>query len=84
MDRLIAELAGRSDVLAARDWLQRHDERTLALQCEIAAIAAPTGAEGERGRFLAQRMREAGLADVRQDAANRRRTAGTPLLQTPA
>jgi acetylornithine deacetylase/succinyl-diaminopimelate desuccinylase-like protein len=65
----IAELLERDDVRAAASWIETHDARTLALQEEIVAIPAPTGAEGERAAFVEDRMRAAGLLDVRTDIA---------------
>ena len=69
MKRRIAELLEQGDVRAARAWFERHDARTLALQEELVAIPAPTGAEGERAAFVGDRMRALGLADVRTDIA---------------
>ena len=68
MDRPIASLLARDDLAAARTWVEARDERTLALQCALTAIPAPTGHEQVRGMFVADRFRELGLADVRIDA----------------
>lgn len=65
----MSRLLDRPDVRAARSWLERHDEGTLALQRELAAIPAPTGDEARRAAFVAERMRGAGLRGVRTDAA---------------
>ncbi len=54
-------------VRAARHHIERSDERTLARQAALSAIAAPTGAEGARGAHLAALFREAGLCDVAVD-----------------
>ena len=69
MDRRIASLAARADVAAARAWIEGHDAETLALQRTVTAIPAPSFAEEARGRFVAERMRAIGLADVRTDSA---------------
>jgi len=67
-DRLNA-LRTRPDVAAAEAWLREADAATLELQRIITAIPAPTFAEVERGRFVADRMRAIGLRDVRTDEA---------------
>lgn len=69
MERLIAELAKRRKVLAAREWLECHDDATIALQRQLAVIPAPTGAEERRGAFVAARFGDLGLAEVRTDGA---------------
>jgi len=60
IDRLVAH----EQVRAARHYIERSDERTLARQAALSAIPAPTGAEGPRGAHLAELYREAGLEDV--------------------
>jgi tripeptide aminopeptidase len=65
LDRLMA----RDDVARARRWIEDHDAPTLALQKTIATIPAPTFAEAQRARFVAERLRAAGVPDVRADAA---------------
>jgi acetylornithine deacetylase/succinyl-diaminopimelate desuccinylase-like protein len=67
MDDRIARLRGRPDVAAACAWLHRSDDATLALQCALTAVPAPTFAEAARGRVVAERMRAIGLASVRTD-----------------
>lgn len=69
VSRTVEELARWRAVDAAREWLECHDDRTLALQREIAGIPAPTGEEGRRGGYVAERLTEIGLAGVRRDAA---------------
>lgn len=69
MERLIAELAKQHEVRAAREWLECHDDGTMALQRQLAVIPAPTGAEERRGAFVAERFGDLRLADVRTDDA---------------
>jgi acetylornithine deacetylase/succinyl-diaminopimelate desuccinylase-like protein len=69
VDDRIAALRARDDVRAACRRIETHDEQTLALQDALVRIPAPTGAEGARAAFVADRMRAIGLADVRTDAA---------------
>jgi len=54
---------------AARARLAACDEAILRAQIAVAQIAAPTGDEAERGRWVARRLRECGLSDVHTDAA---------------
>jgi len=68
-DEHLQQLLSRDDVARARRWIEDHDAPTLALQQSIAAIPAPTFAEGARARFVAERLRAAGVPDVRSDAA---------------
>lgn len=56
-------------VARARDRLAAADRETIDTQAAIAAIPAPTGTEGERARYAADRMRAIGLRDVGIDAA---------------
>src|SRR5213593_2858519 len=65
----IATLLAHRRIAAARDHLERHDERTLARQAELCAIPAPTGEEGRRAARMVDLLREAGLAEVRIDGA---------------
>lgn len=51
----------------ARARLASDDERLLRCQIALTEIPAPTGAEGERGAFVAQRFAAMGLADIRTD-----------------
>ena len=51
----------------ARAALAAADERLLCEQVAISRIPAPTGAERERGGFVARRFRALGLRDVRVD-----------------
>jgi tripeptide aminopeptidase len=69
VERLVQDLAVRPDVVAARDWLARHDDEVVAWQRAIAEIPAPSGAEEARARFVAGRFEALGLADVRRDGA---------------
>ena len=69
MDELISRLLAHDRVRTARRHIERTDERTLALQAELSAIPAPTGAEGARAARTAELFREAGLSDVTIDEA---------------
>ncbi|MGH7522400.1 MAG: M20/M25/M40 family metallo-hydrolase [Gemmatimonadales bacterium] len=51
-------------VRAARAFIERSDEATLARQATLSAIPAPTGAEGMRGARVAEMFREVGLENV--------------------
>lgn len=65
---LLRSLAARSDdVRAALAACMRADEQTLADQCELARIPAPTGHERARADWMARGLRRAGLTDVHID-----------------
>jgi acetylornithine deacetylase/succinyl-diaminopimelate desuccinylase-like protein len=51
----------RGVVASVSPWLDRHDERVLGQQTEIAEVAAPTGAEGERAAMVARLLTASGL-----------------------
>jgi len=63
----IGALVAHERVRAARLYIERSDESTLARQAALSAIPAPTGAEGARGAHVADLYREAGLKDVTVD-----------------
>src|SRR5882762_1000118 len=63
----ISALVAHERVRAARLYIERSDESTLARQAALSAIPAPTGAEGARGAHVADLYREAGLKDVTVD-----------------
>jgi tripeptide aminopeptidase len=69
VDSTVASLLARADVERARHWLKDHDARVLELQRAIVKIPAPTGDEGRRGAFVAERFQALGLAGTRVDAA---------------
>ena len=52
---------------AARERIAARDDAIVATQIELTQIAAPTGAEQERARWMAGRFHALGLADVRVD-----------------
>jgi tripeptide aminopeptidase len=54
---------------AARARLAARDGQIVRTQIDVAQIAAPTGEEGERANWVASRLRDCGLANVRVDAA---------------
>ncbi|HET7553232.1 MAG TPA: M20/M25/M40 family metallo-hydrolase [Gemmatimonadaceae bacterium] len=68
-DRPFAELWQSEALDEARQILVSLDEEILRNQIAITRIAAPSGEENERGRWMAERFRELGLEDVRIDAA---------------
>jgi tripeptide aminopeptidase len=67
MDELISRLLAHERVRAARRHIERTDERTLAVQVDLSAVPAPTGAEARRATRAAELFREAGLTDVTLD-----------------
>src|SRR3989442_12306011 len=69
MHEVISSLLSHDRVKAARQHIERTDEATLARQAALSAIPAPTGAEAEPAARYADRVREAGLGDVRIDEA---------------
>ena len=73
----VTEVAASPAFVTARANIHGTDADTVADMRAVTAIAAPTGAEGERARWLAERLRELGLAPA-QDAA------GNVLALTPA
>ena len=54
---------------AAHARIAAHDAATMRTQVTVSQIAAPTGDEGERARWVADRFRSLGLGDARIDAA---------------
>src|SRR6266513_4486584 len=52
---------------AARAFIERSDEATLARQAALSAIPAPTGAETARAQRVAEMFGDAGLRDVTID-----------------
>ena len=62
MDGTATSLTALHRTLApSRERLAADDPRIVRTQVDIAQIAAPTGEEGERAAWVAQRMRELGL-----------------------
>ena len=55
---------------AARARIIETDELTLRHMCDATRIAAPTGSEGARGRWFADRLHELGLAPMTDAAGN--------------
>ena len=53
----------------ARERLASRDPAIVQTQIEVSEIAAPTGEEHDRGRWIAARFAKLGLADVRIDDA---------------
>src|SRR6266850_1602243 len=69
VERIVASLLARADVERARAWLLGHDAGVLELQRAIVRIPAPTGEEGRRGAFVAERFEALGLSGTRVDSA---------------
>jgi tripeptide aminopeptidase len=63
----IDALLAHERVCAARSYIERSDEVTLARQATLSAIPAPTGAEHARGARVAQLFDEIGLQQVHRD-----------------
>ena len=63
----IDALLAHERVRAARAYIERSDEGTLARQATLSAIPAPTGAESARGARVAEMFGEIGLDDVQMD-----------------
>lgn len=59
----------REALAPSRARLAARDGEILRTQRAVAGIAAPTGGEGARARWLATRLRAAGVPHVRHDAA---------------
>jgi tripeptide aminopeptidase len=60
----IEKVARSAPVVAARKRVRQIDAETLADMVAIVQIPAPPFGEGERGRWIEQRFRQIGLADV--------------------
>ncbi|MEX2569815.1 MAG: M20/M25/M40 family metallo-hydrolase [Gemmatimonadota bacterium] len=60
-------LAAHPAVRAARTVLRDRDRATVEEQVQLASIPAPSGMEGERGAYVAERFRELDLAGVAVD-----------------
>ncbi|HZH39761.1 MAG TPA: M20/M25/M40 family metallo-hydrolase [Gemmatimonadales bacterium] len=65
----LARLLEHPRIAAARTAIESSDAETLTLQSAVSAIASPTGQEGRRAAWLADRFRDAGLSSVRLDDA---------------
>jgi acetylornithine deacetylase/succinyl-diaminopimelate desuccinylase-like protein len=63
-------VTGSSVYAAARDHVLATDELTLQHMCDLTRIAAPSGDEGARGRWFADRLHELGLAPMTDSAGN--------------
>ncbi len=68
-DRSFAELWQSAGLEEARRALAALDEEILANQIAITRVAAPSGAEHDRARWMAERFAELGIADVTIDEA---------------
>ena len=69
MPDAIATLLAHPRIARARAAIETSDAETLAVQAAVSAIPSPTGAEGRRAAWLADRFRDAGLSGVRVDDA---------------
>jgi tripeptide aminopeptidase len=70
---------------AARERLAARDAGVVRTQVAVSEIAAPTGEEGERGRWVADRFARLGLEGVRSDQAGNilGRRAGASAAASP-
>lgn len=68
-DRPFDQIWHSESLEQARATLASLDRDIVRSQIEITEIAAPSGDEGERGAWMAERFRELGLHAVRLDAA---------------
>lgn len=86
MSDAIAALIAHPRIAHARAAIEASDAETLAVQSAVSAIPSPTGAEGRRAAWLADRFRDAGLEGVRLDDAGNvhgwlgRRSAGPAVV----
>lgn len=63
----VTALAGKRPIHAAFAWLHGNPKRIMDWHTAVVGIPAPPFGEQDRARWLAERFREAGLADVRTD-----------------
>jgi tripeptide aminopeptidase len=73
--------------MRAQELLVAGDAETLDLQVQISEVPAPTGAESRRADFVAERLRDTGLIDVRLDDAGNviaRTTGDAPAIVVAA
>ena len=63
----IASLAARAEVRTALDWFRKREPEFTRWQLEGAQIAAPPFGEKARAEWLAGKLAELGLSDVRRD-----------------
>jgi acetylornithine deacetylase/succinyl-diaminopimelate desuccinylase-like protein len=68
-DHALEELWQSTALVEAREALAAMDDEILEHQLAITRIAAPSGAEGNRARWMAERFAEIGITDVTIDAA---------------
>lgn len=72
----------------AAEHLATHNTKTLGWQCAVTRIAAPTGAEAERGRWMAAQFAAIGWSDVTIDSVGnviaRRPAARRAAMPAPA
>ena len=64
---MIDALLTNDCIRAARAFIERSDEATLARQAALSAIPAPTGAETARAQRVAEMFGDAGLRDITID-----------------
>jgi tripeptide aminopeptidase len=63
----VARLAASPEVRSAFNWFRTQEPQLLHWQMEMARIPAPPFGESSRAAWLAERLREVGLDDVRID-----------------
>jgi tripeptide aminopeptidase len=65
----VTALAARRSVHAAFSWLHLNPKRMMDWQTELVKIPAPLNCEQARGKWIARRFAEAGLARIETDAS---------------
>jgi tripeptide aminopeptidase len=65
-----AAVRGHEAYARAAQRIRQSDAETVAHMRAVTGIAAPSGAEAERGRWLAERMRELGLEPATDEVGN--------------
>ena len=81
----VQAIAGRADVKAADDYIDRHHEDILREWITITEINAPSGQEQQRAKYIESLLRKYHLDDIHYDSAGnlvavRRGTGGGPVI----
>src|SRR6059058_3193232 len=83
--RQVQELANRSDIKAANDYIDRNHESILHEWIAITEINAPSGQEQQRAKYLEGLLRKYRLDDIHYDSAGnliavRKGSGGGPVI----
>ena len=81
----VQAIAGRADVKAADDYIDRHHEDILREWIAITEINAPSGLEQQRAKYIESLLRKYHLDDIHYDSAGnlvavRRGAGGGPVI----